>query len=313
MAPKVLILSDGKPGHENQSLALCRLLELEYDLVRVSFRSRLCKTLSYVLDRFSVRGAGLFELSPLPGQHYRAVIGTGSGTFYAVKCLAQRLQCASVAILTPRGYRPDFTCMIVPEYDRPPPAGAVVRVPVNLCAADPEFFAERVADFQQRHKQQRPAVGFVIGGDNAVFRLDCRQLEADLRSIMKQLPDHEFWVTTSRRTPEDVEAMIDRLPFDYRLIFSRDTYNPIPAFMALCDRLVVTADSTSMISECVCYGSASVEVIMPECRRSMDNKFVRLIEGLRDAGAVNIYTGKLEQAAVKINLKTQLAEVDACI
>ena len=36
---KALIISDGKPGHVNQSLALASHLELEYDILNVSFKS----------------------------------------------------------------------------------------------------------------------------------------------------------------------------------------------------------------------------------------------------------------------------------
>ena len=47
---KVLIISDGKPGHYNQSLAFCAHLGLEHETVEVSYPSKGHKGLSYVLD-----------------------------------------------------------------------------------------------------------------------------------------------------------------------------------------------------------------------------------------------------------------------
>jgi mitochondrial fission protein ELM1 len=114
-------------------------------------------------------------------------------------------------------------------------------------------------------------------------------------------------VTTSRRTPPEVENLIDRLPFDYKLINSRDPYNPVPAFIQLCDRLFVTSDSASMISECASFGSAAVEILMAPQTRS-PNKFEKLIEGLAQQGAVHVFDETLGAASRKINLSALLKE-----
>ena len=71
-------------------------------------------------------------------------------------------------------------------------------------------------------------------------------------------PDAEKWVTTSRRTPPEVEAVVDSFPFDYKLVYSRDHFNPIPAFVSLAERLYVTAESTGMLSEACTFGRAEV-------------------------------------------------------
>ena len=82
---KVLILTDGKAGHENQSKAFARALGCEYDLVEVHFKSKFAKAASYLLDRMGIRSLSLLK-SDDPAirqsdKSYAAVIGTGSGTF----------------------------------------------------------------------------------------------------------------------------------------------------------------------------------------------------------------------------------------
>ena len=47
---KALIISDDKPGHVNQSLALARMMRWEVEIIRVRFKSRVNKTLSYGMD-----------------------------------------------------------------------------------------------------------------------------------------------------------------------------------------------------------------------------------------------------------------------
>jgi hypothetical protein len=50
----LLILSDGKPGHVNQSIALARHLGRPFEIVGVHFRNRSFKFLSHLLDRIGV-------------------------------------------------------------------------------------------------------------------------------------------------------------------------------------------------------------------------------------------------------------------
>ena len=92
---KVLVLTDGKAGHENQSKAFALALGCEFELAGVRFKSKLHKAASYLLDRLGVRTLALFEPSirRFAGRpaSVAAVLGTGSGTFYAAKALARRL------------------------------------------------------------------------------------------------------------------------------------------------------------------------------------------------------------------------------
>ena len=60
---KVLILTDGKAGHENQSKAFARALGCEFDLVEIHFKSKLAKALSYLLDWLGVLNTNLTDLT----------------------------------------------------------------------------------------------------------------------------------------------------------------------------------------------------------------------------------------------------------
>ncbi len=49
---RILIISDGKPGHLNQSIAFCKIKDISYDILEVKFKSKFHKALSYLLDKF---------------------------------------------------------------------------------------------------------------------------------------------------------------------------------------------------------------------------------------------------------------------
>jgi len=50
---KILIISDSKPGHLNQSIAYAKLKNLDYDILEISNINKFKKLLSYILDFFS--------------------------------------------------------------------------------------------------------------------------------------------------------------------------------------------------------------------------------------------------------------------
>lgn len=306
MVKRILIISDGKAGHENQSLALCNGLGATSVVARVVYPSRLAKVLSYVWDQCGIRSRRLFDVTPFEGA-FDAVVGTGSTTFYPAKVLARKLNLPVAAVLYPRGYRLDFDCIVAPMFDRPPALPNIVTLPVNLTNTNAAFYEQGVAAFRQRYTPQRPAVGLIIGGPNQIARMETADMARQIERFFAATAGFEHWVTTSRRTPHAIEDLVDRLPFDYKLVYSRDQFNPIPAFVSLCETLFVTSDSTGMISEAVTHGTARVEVIL-NLRRTRC-KFGRLVRDLEAAGAVHIFDGRVGVASTKIDLAPALQRV----
>lgn len=305
---KALILTDGKPGHENQSIALCRHLGLEAETATVAYPGKAAKALSYLLDRLKIYTDSLFSISAFKTQasSFDLLISTGSTSFYPNKVMARKLGIPNVAILNPNGYRPDFDAILCPAYDHPPKRGNVTELPLNLCAADPAFFAQRADEFETIHKPtSAAAAGFIIGGPNAVSEIDPADLKKKLEQAFALTEGCERWVTTSRRTPAEIEQLIESLPFDYTLINSRDPFNPIPAFIQKCDRLFVTSDSASMVSEAASFGTAKVEILMNRQTRT-PNKFQELFQGLEKFNAVHIFDGTPGSADQKIDLQPLL-------
>ena len=290
---RVLILTDGKAGHENQSKAFARALGCEFDLVEVHFKSKFHKTLSYLLDRTGVRTMTLLStavdcnrLQPKPV----AVIGTGSGTFYATKAMARKLGVKCGVVLYPRGYDiASFDCVLAPAFDRPKSAANVIEIPANLVANDEAFYEKGVEAFRERHAGSADnAIAVIVGGPNKCSTMTPAWMKAQLDAIFKPQASSlkpEFWVTTSRRTPPEVEAVVDSYPWDYKLLYSKDHFNPIPAFVKLAKKLYVTAESTGMLSESCTFGTA--EVVALDNLNPGPHKFRRFVDDLRKGGYVD--------------------------
>lgn len=300
---KVLILTDGKAGHENQSKAFARALGLDFRLVPVKFRSPFHKMLSYLFDALGIRTVSLLQgLDELP--HSSTIIGTGSGTFYAAKSLARKIPGAKCGVvLYPRGYRlSTFDCILAPAFDNPAKLPNVVEIPANLVANDAEFYAKGVAAFRERYRGATDnLVGVIVGGPNKCSSMTVEWMKSRLDELFAANPGAQLCVTTSRRTPADVEALVDSYPWSYKLLYSKDHFNPIPAFVQLAKRLYVTAESTGMLSEACTFGTA--EVVALDNLKPGPHKFRRFVENLRRAGYVD--------GCRKVDLSSEFARAKA--
>ena len=331
---KVLILTDGKAGHENQSKAFARALGCEFDLVEVHFKSKLAKALSYLFDRCGIRTLAfhtmkiettenaestknLCDLCVLCGsRRYSGVIGTGSGTFYAAKAMAKKLGVKCGVVLYPRGYDiKSFDCVLAPAFDRPKAAANVIEIPANLVANDEAFYSKGIDDFKTHYGkcsnggmfECSNAVAVIVGGPNKCSTMTPEWMKTQLDTIFNsninsfEHSNIQYWVTTSRRTPPEVEAVVDSYPWDYKLIYSKDHFNPIPAFVKLAKKLYVTAESTGMLSEACTFGTA--EVVALDNLNPGPHKFRRFVEDLRKGGYVD--------GNRKVDLSAQFARAKA--
>lgn len=286
---RAIILTDGKAGHENQSKAFARALGLDFVLVPVKFKSRFAKAMSYLYDRLGVSSTRLLEgLDNLDSLGKpRVVLGTGSGTFYAAKALAKKLGAKCGVVLYPRGYDlSSFDCILAPTFDNPAKRANVVEIPANLVANDAAFYEKGVAAFRERYSGAADnLVGVIVGGPNKCSTMSAEWMKARLDEIFAANAGAQLCVTTSRRTPPEVEALVDSYPWTYKLIYSRDHFNPIPAFVQLAKRLYVTAESTGMLSEACTFGTA--EVVALDNLKPGPHKFRRFVENLRRGGYVD--------------------------
>lgn len=261
---KVLILSDQKPGHFNQSIAFAKLKGLEYDVIEISL-TPFKKSLSYILDNLNIY-INITNIK-LPNTKYQAIVSTGSSTYYTNKYIAKKLGIPSIAIMLPKGFRlNNFEYILASEHDNPPKLSNIITLPISLSVSEPKGYIK---------KSDQSSLGIIIGGNNSIFTMDKKTIKKELDTIFKDYPNHLKYVTTSRRTPKEVEELLDEYPFDYKLIYSKEpNINPIPDFLAVCNELFITIDSTSMLSEVKANSNAKLHIIdLPSQKK--DTKFYR--------------------------------------
>ena len=349
---KALILSDGRKGHENQSIAFCELKGLDFCICKIAYANKFLKLCSYALDFFGLyfkifkcdlgwsgtaadfkNGSNLnnsalnssvaldsanLDAAPngtnsdtvsysanldaasdrnLNFADFDLFVSAGSTTYYALKFYARRYARPSVALMYPKGYCKDFSVIIAGAHDRPKPRANLKISPVSLS----------FSRLQGLYRPQRKSIGFIIGGPNSCFEMGDEILK-QIESVRAQFADCEFALTTSPRTPRATESALEKLGWDYSVIYSREPVNPIGDFLAQCEWVFISEDSVSMISEAASNGSANVAILSLK-RKDAHNKFDDFISALVSTGHARRYDEALKKTA-KYDLKEFVREIE---
>ena len=147
----------------------------------------------------------------------------------------------------------------MPQY-RLPLRDNVMCVTGALNRLDPQRLGAAARDWKQRlDGLPRPWIGVLVGGDSSSYRFEPGVAERLGReaSALARREGGSLLVTTSARTPERsadaLFAAID-VPHHGHRWKAEDTANPYLAFLAGCDRFIVTVDSASLPMEACATG-----------------------------------------------------------
>ena len=334
---KALILSDGRKGHENQSIAFCELRGLEFRICRIAYANKLLKLCSYALDFFGLYfkifkcdldDGGASEIKDADRKNRSnlnssALNSSASQNSVNLDATSDRnLNFADFDLFVGAGStiyyalkfyarrytRPSIALMYPKGYRKDFSviiAGAHDRPKprANLKISPVSLSFSRP---QGLYQPQRKSIGFIIGGPNSCFEMGDEILK-QIETVRAQFADCEFALTTSPRTPLATESALAKLSWDYSVIYSREPVNPIGDFLAQCEWVFISEDSVSMISEAASNGSASVAILSLK-RKDAHNKFDDFISALISSGHARRYDEALKKTA-KYDLKAFVREI----
>jgi mitochondrial fission protein ELM1 len=296
------VISDGKPGHENQSLGIAEHIQ-DSDILLL--RHHLKESLPEFILRLQIRLSGKWMKDPHPlldrifaqeeiqhlvSHHPRAIIA--AGTLSAVPCLlagaltgAKTCICMKPSMLS----LSMFDLAVVPEHDDPPDATNILRT----IAAPNRVSSKRLADEWEAWKSEMPdngnVISWVIGGPSASAGFDeSRVLYALHKSLeWAEKNNVKVWLSTARRTPESLEDSISKLSDSRRaltwtLLWHRDHRNPLYAMFQKSKLAIVTSDSVSMIAEAASAGVGPI--VFRAGEKGAVTKQDRMVDNLMSAG-----------------------------
>ncbi len=287
------VVTDGKPGMENQCVGLAEALDLVPVIKRIKLRSPWRQLSPWLrIGKSFATGPNGDQLSP-PWPDL--LIATGRHS--VVPALSVRQQSRghtfTVQIQDPVIDPGHFDVVVVPGHDRLRGAnvlvtdGALHRVTAGRLAAA----AARLGPLYDH--LPRPRVAVLVGGDNGVYRLTPTVMGdfAERLTHLARSTGGGLMVTPSRRTGTDNEAILRaRMREVPSVMWDGTGENPYFAFLGLADAIVVTCDSVSMVSEACATGKPVYWVPLA----GGSAKFQAFHDRLTDAGIMRRFDGSFD-------------------
>ena len=314
----VVILSDGKPGHLNQSLALFEALKRERaaqgfpaecfqkKTVEVRFRSpwskKCWKALSFLFWGRPPFGEHLLQWALAPecarevrGTYADIVVSCGSSLTEINLWMKRENLAKSMVVMDPKPFARQFDAVIVPRHDRVAPAGNIFETDGALPSWDREERAREGEKLKTELKlPEGKRLGLLVGGDagpglkfdEGLFTLWTKEIQNSAARL-----DVAVLATTSRRTPSWADAEMKRVFSDKQqcplLVIANEANRTgvVAAILDLSDVIVVTGESMSMISEAA-FSGKPVIVFSPWKKAAFKRKYEEALELLEKKGAV---------------------------
>jgi hypothetical protein len=284
----VWVISDGKPGHVNQSLGLAEAL------------ARMMPIEIHRLTALPAWRAGLmllFKISPdqtLPAPDL--IVGAGHATHLTLLATRRARGGRAVVLMKPSLPRRWFDLCILPQHDG--------------IAADAHTLVTAGAINRIRPSDtHNTGLGLMlIGGTSNHFAWDNDAIQLQIKSILARSPDLHWTLTTSRRTPDDFLPSLP--PHPHLTVVPHTTTSPdwLPEQLSQSGAVWVTPDSASMVYEALTAGADVGVFDLPVNPRS---RVGWAIARLADTQRITRFANWCAHGTLNPNTQP-LAEADRC-
>ena len=287
------VISDGRRGIENQALGLAeaagRLRTLEI-LIHTIENGAAFKAASPSLQfamKSKPRDYGLGGPPP------HIAIGCGRQAIAPLLALKDaHPDTFTVYIQDPRMDTDRFDLVIAPEHDTltGPNVETMIGSPNRVTEA--EIAGQTLTFADELNALPRPRAAMLIGGASKTHKLGKPQHDAHIkvaRELMAQ--GYSLLITTSRRTPDWAITDYTLLDSDNDNVWSYndDGPNPFFAFLGGADIILVSKDSTNMLTEAASTGKPVFTLPM----QGKAGKFEQLYKSLDERCNIRPYDGEL--------------------
>jgi Predicted nucleoside-diphosphate-sugar epimerase len=174
-----------------------------------------------------------------------------------------------VLIGRPRRLWERFDLVIASSQYRLPERANLIRLALPLLRVDETAIATAAESWSGRMASlPRPLTAVLVGGPTGDFIFDASVTRDFLAAIDRTTGGAgTLFATTSRRTPDDVDAALERYLPPSAILYrwrAGDPDNPYKALLGLADQFVVTGDSVSMLVEVARLGKPLAIFPLPE-------------------------------------------------
>ncbi len=313
----VLILSDGRPGHFNQSLAVAEAMkqlgdiEVKYIEVKIKkfgkyfLRAILNTRLGQKLGRngYLIKCISFFYQGYTHDQEPDFIISAGKDTSLLNALLSLAYGNKNFFIGHPKKLDHHLFTAILTVLDLGYDNQIVLDVaPTRSYNGDLNEFAKKYdLDLQSEYYT------LLIGGDGSGYQFD----EEDIRQLtafVNATSDKVKWlVTTSRRTPVLYEEKMEKeMQVECFIAYHKNPQKVVAGFLELSSVIFVTEESASMVSEGVA-SQKPVATLVPKMHHT-DKNYSEILDKFNKEGRIrSIHINELNTNILDLNVFVPLA------
>lgn len=280
------IATEGMAGTENQCLGVAEALGVEPVVKRITLRQP-WKTLSPYIG---MECAATFEPS-LKGPWPDLLIASGRKSIAVSRYIKKMSggKTFTVQIQDPRISPSHFDLVAVPEHDPTRGENVIVTTAAPNRMTDHKLTKAR-NDFAPLFAMMpSPHIAVLLGGNSKAHSMSVQGMEklgAQLAGLQGSLI-----ITASRRTSvEQRDAFLKGLGEHPHWYWDGQGENPYPGMLAWADYILVTADSTSLLSDAATTGKPVYMIPM----HGGSPRFDAFHQNLLGKGITRVFEGKLE-------------------
>ena len=254
VARRIWVLADDRAGNRSQALGVANALGDPFELKNLAYGPLARLPNGWLPPSFAglTRGSRGSLVPPWPD----LVIAAGRRTAPIARRIKGIAGSATqlVQIMNPGGPTENFDLLCVPRHDSP-----VVHHNVLPITGAPHGLTMDALNQAQAQWSGRldhlpaPRIALIVGGSTRrrQFTKDMTEELADKASTFAEELGGSLLVTTSRRTGDMADTLLDRLTgprdiYDWR---QSQEENPYRGYLACADMIVVTGESISMCTE----------------------------------------------------------------
>jgi len=300
----LLIIKDDKPGHYNQSEGIAKALEHLYsdfkvEYIEIKIKNKLSRLfLKYILNYctafFSHREnlkylKYFFTKFSIPKNKPDLIISTGGNTANFNALLARAYQSKNIFNGRLRGQKEElFTCITTVI-----PLGYQNEIVIDVA---PSVIVQDIQNtnlFVQKYNLNKKYYTLLIGGNGAGYIYD-REFYDMLKNFVKnsaQTDNIKWLISTSRRTPLDIEKNLQQELSEvcaYFVAYNSKPEKVLNLFLSICEKIFVTEDSASMISEAITSRKPVFTIYEDSTKDANYNKILNKFENEKKIKRVKI-------------------------
>ena len=289
----VWVVSDGKPGHANQSLGLAEAL------------ARATLTEIFTLPALPAWRAGLaLLLKQAPGKSLPTpdlIVGAGHATHLTLLAARRARGGRAVVLMKPSLPRRWFDLCILPRHDG-------IAADTHTLVTEGAINRIRPAALSQSTGSDARHGLLLIGGASKHFEWDSDAVQVQIKSILARARDTHWTLTTSRRTPANFLSNLPQPPNLSIVPHTATSPDWLPGQLARSGTVWVTPDSASMVFEAL---TAGAEVGVFDLPVNPTSRVGRAIAHLAGAQRITRFADWCAHGTLHPNTHP-LAEADRC-